>query len=207
MDRPFEVHPYDIAALERLLAEKSGAFVEVIHQKLHSLYFQEYFDALGAKTIIVEPDYVDRDFLEDFAGYYVRCFPDYRRKCTRLHFFARPFSEAEFEGLLSRALDDDHVRGLQDDYLGFVVVKPLPQTVVGRTCLRTYPRNGHRFYPIARLRGESLWDPVGGGDARLSGTRQCGRSVRHECALVGVSRNREALPPPDTVTRRDHARG
>lgn len=46
-----------------------------------------YFDHIGAKTIIVENDYIDRDFLEDYSGYYARCFHDYQRSCTRLHFF------------------------------------------------------------------------------------------------------------------------
>ena len=31
---------------------------------------------------------------------------------------------------------------LQKNYLGFIVVKPLPSTVVGRTCLKTYDDDG-----------------------------------------------------------------
>jgi hypothetical protein len=150
MTKPFEVYPYSIATLEQLLAEKSGALLEVVRGKLHSLYFEHYFGALGAQSIIVENDYIDRDFLEDFAGYYVRCFGDYKRKCTRLHFFKRGLTSATFEELISSQLVQDQIQAMQADYLGFVVVKPLPQTVVGRTCLATYPEDQHRYYPITR---------------------------------------------------------
>lgn len=150
MGNPFEVHPYSIAKLEQLLAEKSTALVEVVHEKLHSLYFENYFGALGAQTIIVENDYIDRDYLEDFAGYYVRCFPDYKRKCTRLHFFKRQLSTTDLEQALAAPMNDEQIESFQKDYLGFVVVKPLPQTIVGRTCLSTYPENQHRSYPITR---------------------------------------------------------
>ncbi len=150
MDKPFEVYPYSIKKLESLLAEKSEALLEVVHEKLHSLYFENYFEALGAVTILVENDCVDRDFLEDFAGYYVRCFPDYRRKCTRLHFFKCTLSNQEFEQLVSNPSDEAQTQSLQANYLGFVVVKPLPQTVVGRTCLTAYPDNNRRWYPITR---------------------------------------------------------
>lgn len=150
MSEPFEVHLYSIANLDRLLAEKSTAPVEVVHEKLHSLYFENYFEALGAQCIIVENEYIDRDFLEDFAGYYVRCFPDYKRKCTRLHFFKRGFSVADVDQLLGMQASSSQIQALQNDYLGFMVVKPLPQTIVGRTCLATYPEDSRRFYPISR---------------------------------------------------------
>lgn len=40
---------------------------------------------------------------------------------------------------------------LRDAYLGFVVIKPLPQTFIGRTCLKTYDDdNGRRHYPVTR---------------------------------------------------------
>jgi hypothetical protein len=44
-----------------------------------------------------------------------------------------------------------NAKRLQDGYLGFVVVKPLPQTIIGRTCLITYPADGgRRSFPILR---------------------------------------------------------
>lgn len=57
--------------------------------------FQEY----GSENIVVEKEYIDRDFLDDFAGYYVRCFTDYGRICSRFHFFRESFGEPEIERL------------------------------------------------------------------------------------------------------------
>jgi hypothetical protein len=158
MSERFEVSQYSIDELKRLLAEKSGAPPHIIDAKLHSLYFEEYFNALNAQTIVIEDDYVDRDFLEDFAGYYVRCFQNYTHRCIRLHFFAIPFNSQDFEELLALTGSCLELQTLQQAYLGFIVVKPLLQTVIGRTCLKTYPsENGRRHFPITRDYEASLF--------------------------------------------------
>ncbi|MGV8075581.1 MAG: hypothetical protein AB2L11_13625 [Syntrophobacteraceae bacterium] len=151
--KEFEVYPYDIAALNRILAEKSRAPEELVASKSHFYYFEKYCEDIGARTIIVENDYVDRDYLGDFAGYYVLCFEQYDRMCTRLHLFGISFGEKEFEGLLRGNGTSLTETQMQDAYLGFVIVKPLPQTIIGRTCLKTYDETiggGRRKYPITR---------------------------------------------------------
>lgn len=149
MSNKFQVVPYTIKNLKALLAEKSaGATVRVVSNKFHSIYFKEYFEKLQAKTVVVENDYVDRYFLEDFAGYYVRCFKKYERYCTRLHFFNTLFTERDLCNLLKGNRNSKlSEKILQEAYLGFVVVKPLPQTIIGRTCLKTYPKEDRRYYP------------------------------------------------------------
>lgn len=146
MPQFLEVIPYSISALRRLLSRKSAE--PVVEAKLHTRYFQAYFDKVRTATIVVESEYIDRDFLEDFAGYYVRCFAGYERKCARLHFFSTRFSRSD----LLKALDGSVSIGrrLQAAYLGFIVVKPLPLTIIGRTCLATYPEQEGRKFPITR---------------------------------------------------------
>lgn len=96
--------------------------------------------------------------LEDFVGYYVRCFHAYRRTCTRLHFFTRDFAAADFDALLSGGGAALSPGELQAHYLGFIVVKPLPQSMIGRTCLKTYPDDGgRRAYPIIRSYDANLF--------------------------------------------------
>lgn len=125
---------------------------------MHRQYFSDYFSVLCAKTIVVEPDYVDHDFLEDFAAYYVRCFEPYKRTTTRLHFFSTDFTEDQFRQTLTDPASELGAQQIQDSYLGFVVVKPLPQTVVGRTCLKTYPDDGgRREFPILRSYAANLF--------------------------------------------------
>lgn len=152
------VVPYSIATLIRLLAEKSKNTVEVVKAKLHSTYFEEYFANIRAATIVIEDEYVDRDFLEDFAAYYVRCFHPYDRYCSRLHFFGLEFDEREFDLLLRGAPEKVSAKALNDSYCGFIVVKPLPETIIGRTCLKKYPDDGgRRHYPITRKYDANLF--------------------------------------------------
>ena len=49
-----------------------------------------------AKTVLVENEYIDRNFLEDYSRYYARCFDTYSKTCARIHFFKNPFTEHEF---------------------------------------------------------------------------------------------------------------
>src|SRR5258708_38974121 len=72
-----------------------------------------------------------------------------RRRCARLRFFRSSFDRA----LISKAIGGDGaaVDTLRTSYLGFIVVKPLPSTVIGRTCLVTYGNVGRdRAFPTTR---------------------------------------------------------
>ncbi len=107
-------------------------------------YLGDYLSQLNAGTIVVEEPYTDADFLDDYTAYYARCFSSYGRWCRRLHFFSRSFDGEEFKGLV------DHQSSLQSDYLGFVVARPLPQAIIGRSVLRTFAPEGRRFFPVAK---------------------------------------------------------
>jgi hypothetical protein len=145
------VVPYSLTELIRLFASKSEATETYLQTKQHKPFLDGYLAELGARTIVVEPDYTDKDYLQDYAGYYVSCFHGYARKTARFHFFSNTFDQAALEGLL--AGDNQHLNMamLQEAYQGFVVVKPLPQTILGRTCLKTYPSdNGRRNFPVVQ---------------------------------------------------------
>ena len=145
------VVPYDLAALCGLVAEASNDRAETFQESVHAEFFKSYFEELGAKTILVEGDYTDRDYLEDYAAYYSRCFHPFPRTCRRLHFLSTTLSEAEYGRILS---GDDALRDrVEKHYLGFVVVRPIPGYAIGRTCLRTYREHGPdgvRAFPVTR---------------------------------------------------------
>ncbi|MCU7867441.1 MAG: hypothetical protein KZQ98_02760 [Candidatus Thiodiazotropha sp. (ex Lucinoma borealis)] len=145
---PFRVTHFSLEILIELITESCVQKL-CASKKSHIRYFHDYLKHIGASTILVEYDYTDRDFLEDYASYYIRCFFDYDRRCTRLHFFESVFEETSFNELLSGAEDLDP-GFFQDSYLGFMVLKSLPKTVIGRTCLNTYPKTDGRFFPIRR---------------------------------------------------------
>lgn len=149
---PFEVFPYTVSKLEEIYLDKTPISSYILNNKYHlKSYFPEYFNHVKPQTIVVENNYIDRDFLEDYAGFYVRCFKPPPRECTRLHFFSEKFDKDDFESLLSGANDTlrNKLTG-PDAYLGFIVLKHLPETIIGRTCLRTYPPSQRRLFPATR---------------------------------------------------------
>jgi hypothetical protein len=150
MNAPCEVHKYSIDRLLEIFAEKSSSSIYEVKKKLHAVYFHDYFGCIDAQTVVVENEYVDRDYLEDYSEYYVRCFQEYPRKCTRLHFFKNDFTFSIFEKCLLGNEDILTPTQLQENYLGFIVVKPLPRTIIGRTCLITYPQEDRRYFPATR---------------------------------------------------------
>jgi len=153
----FEVLPCSSDSLKSVLTEKTKIPAGELDTKAHINYFTDYFQAVKAKTFVVENDYVDHDYLEDHAEYYVRCFSEYKRKCARLHFFKINFSTGDFESLLKGEDCPLSSQLLQKAYLGFVVVKPLPKTIIGRTCLGTYEHEGRRHFPITRAYSANLF--------------------------------------------------
>ena len=93
------------------------------------------------QTIIIENDYVDEHYSEDYSLYYSKSFQPIGKKCVRLHFFAA--DENIVENLLSKATGQSSDYGftktqlydlvalgkfheLKDYYQGFVVIRPIP---------------------------------------------------------------------------------
>jgi hypothetical protein len=137
------VHPCNLNVLEGLLG--TGTSVR---------YLAEYLGALGATSIILEPNYVDRHYLDDFVRHYSRSFQAPSPKCSRLHFFATTSAD-ELDQCLDCAVQGEQERvnaqsRLTASYLGFVVRRPLRGPAMGRTVLRTYPPDGRRHYTVVR---------------------------------------------------------
>ncbi len=106
-----------------------------------SAYLLDYLDYLHAKTIVVEDKYIDKDYLIDYSNFYSRSFKEHSKYTTRLHFFGNSFSKSEFMGKFHS--DTTFQSDLSENYLGFIVVKPLEIDEkyyhIGRTLLATYP--------------------------------------------------------------------
>jgi hypothetical protein len=92
--------------------------------------------ASGCLSAIVEDEYLDRDYSQEFSHFYSRQFRRYRRRSKRIHFFT--LSSDELSGgrnskslalLLERASDEL-------GYLGFLVVRPVEEAPIGRSVLR-----------------------------------------------------------------------
>jgi hypothetical protein len=103
--------------------------------------FKYLKDNLHARIALIEDNYVDKDYLIDYSGYYARAFPKIDKCTTRIHFFSNSFSKEDFEGLLTNWVNEENelFMPFKEGYLGFVVIKPVKdkanRPLIGRTIL------------------------------------------------------------------------
>lgn len=116
-----------------------------------------YLNEMKVATAVIETEYVDRDYLDDYVRFYSRCYVKYPRRCHRIHFFKNEYKKEFIEDLLAKpdpstadesgaSPKDDAFTNFAKDYLGFVVIRPLATGLVGRTCLKSYPDENGRHY-------------------------------------------------------------
>lgn len=82
----------------------------------------------GAKSVVLELVYIDRDFSAAYAAFYATLFRPYPKHCARAHFFGDDVAEA-----VGRGEPAEVIAALQDaapSYLGNVVVRPLQHAPV-----------------------------------------------------------------------------
>lgn len=136
---PFLVCQFEKHTVSNLVKECFGSDFPDIFQKNQIDYIFRYLQALGAKSVLLEFEYVDRDYIEDYSRYYVKRFNNLGHRCARLHFFTtHDLDHGKIDKILAegdRQIESD----LQRAYLGYMVIKPLPKTFIGRTCLKIYP--------------------------------------------------------------------
>lgn len=138
---PVSVVPFSEDFLTNYIRFKTGwnrRSSIALKRQLAYLYKYLQKDHIKAATIVVENEYIDRNFLEDYAEYYARCFPQHPRFCARIHFFESDFSESTFTEKIAEN-DQEFIGLLSKSYLGFVVVRPIPDTFLAKACLIPYP--------------------------------------------------------------------
>lgn len=136
---PYLVCQFSKRTLSNLVKECFGADFPDVFKKPQVTYLFHYLTDLGAKSVLLEREYLDKDYLEDFSRYYVKCFQNSGHKCARLHFFNVEIDHTGLDNVLMVGKDAPGYGSLQESYLGFIVVKPLPKTFIGKTCLKRYP--------------------------------------------------------------------
>ncbi|EPT9251598.1 hypothetical protein ACVTNF_003813 [Photobacterium damselae] len=130
------ISKFDKLTLTNLVKECFGSDFPDIFRKKQIDYIYNYLKDLNAKSVLLEPDYVDKDYLEDFNNFYVKCFNNKGAMTARLHFFSDNLRHKELDDIL---ISGDNIKKIQDSYLGFTIIKPLVKNFIGKTCLKTYP--------------------------------------------------------------------
>jgi hypothetical protein len=137
---PYLVSRFAKETMTNLVRECFGYQFPDILQKPQVGYIFNYLNEMKAKSVLLEFDYVDKDFLEDFTRYYAKRYGNDGHKCARMHFFANTIDHGCITSVLEGGADADLiVAQLQKSYLGFMVIKPLPKTFIGKTCLKVLP--------------------------------------------------------------------
>lgn len=131
---PFLICDFGKPTISNLVKECFGSAFPDIYSKKQVDYIYRYLKDLGARSVLLEPDYVDKDYLEDYTRFYAHRFSNRGHRCARLHFFSDEVTHPVFDALLQGASTEE----LEKTYLGFVVIKPLPKTFIGKTCLKPY---------------------------------------------------------------------
>ena len=112
-------------------------------------FLANHLEQQGAQTLIIEDYYIDRHFMEEFSLYYARCFTPLQHHCKRIHVFGKVIDDASVTELMESAASGQVTavtQTLQESYLGYVVVRPLPSVPVGRTILSHPKDNPDRVF-------------------------------------------------------------
>lgn len=198
-----KLEPFDVASFPSGVREASQV-----------QYLRCYLADLNAQSVVEEPNYFDRDYLAEFAAFYSTSSKGYRNICRRLHLFDVPL--LELRQTLAAALGgiEEAVTRLNQSYLGFIVVRPLPMTPLGRTVLRLYPERSPNFpretRPARVYRANLLGLPL---EVRGLAWQQQDRGVG-ACATVALWTmfhssaldEHHAVPTTVEVTRAAHSR-
>ena len=128
-----------------------GAAVSNIIEKLR---------AAGAKSALVENDYLDRDYSDEFSVFYSRLFQRYRRHTRRLHFFRGNLAGAVAQGGFMGVIEAMNEARSTKEYLGFVVFRPVLDAPVGRAVLE-FVDAPKGLTPCVQVRANYVTHPLG----------------------------------------------
>ncbi|MHA2000932.1 MAG: hypothetical protein ACTSVU_02440 [Promethearchaeota archaeon] len=101
-------------------------------------YLNSYLSDLECSFMIIEGEYIDKYYLDDYLHFYANCYQDYHKKCKRVHFFKKKFNLDILLKSDSEKFNSNN-KYLQEIYLGFLIIRPVHNMYVGRTLLKTYP--------------------------------------------------------------------
>ena len=80
------------------------------------------------KAVLVEHDYLDKDYRSTFYNFYAKKGRPYRADCVRLHFF-------DEQVLFNGPSDENSERRIGDCYYGYMVLRPTIRGTLGRSVL------------------------------------------------------------------------
>ena len=116
-------------------------------------YLRDHLSAIDTKCLVFEEMYKDRHFISEHTLYYSTCHNVYPNFCHRVHAFGVEINIEEFEtALCGQGQDEENnTSRLCKNYLGFIVIRPVPAAHIGRTVLKPYDDNPDRKFTATRM--------------------------------------------------------
>jgi len=128
----------------------------------------------GAQSVLLERNYIDREFSAAYSAFYSTLFRPYRKHCSRVHFFA-----SDVSGLMADLGPAERVallEGARTSYLGNIVLRPLTHAPISSAHISTAA--------------------LAGGPLQETGVRS-----KFRCHVMGVDFSVEAMPLTQQDTR------
>lgn len=138
---------YDINILCSYISNQTHTPIHQIKQKPQITYIDNYlrfFNDEKSIHIVYENEYIEQHYIEDYSEYFSRCFHDYKRTCSRIHFFAFE-KNIDFCNELNSALNNKESEVNSSNYIGFIVIRPIPYTFLAKICFRTHSFDENRI--------------------------------------------------------------
>ena len=88
-------------------------------------------------SILSEKNYIDTSYLDDFAHHYAKNFQNYEKNCLRAHFFQ--CSPDDVSIIYEYNTSKEKIEELKKHYLGFIVIRPIPEYFIARACISVWP--------------------------------------------------------------------
>jgi hypothetical protein len=103
-----------------------------------------------AKAMLIETPYIDRHYIEEYQAFYCTALNPPSAKTTRIHFFEGEIDVAKLQSAAVASSPGEVERAHHEQYIGFVVVRPLPDAPIGRTVLGPYKDQPGRHLEACR---------------------------------------------------------
>ena len=142
MDESYGILEYTEENFFNYISYKTKTSYAEVSQKEQILYLAQYLSHHEKEKekifFIYENEYVDQHYLNDYSLYYSQSFYPYDKTCARIHFFLTK------EDITRNTLREEFIKALDKkdsivtdaDYLGFMVIRPIPNTFLAKVCIK-----------------------------------------------------------------------
>jgi len=121
------------------LADLARLNAEISHEYRPGVIVRTLSNGLspGVKAVLVERNYIDKDFRSTYYNFYAKKGASYRPDCVRLHFFD---GAVQFDAAALKLTCADN--RLDDHYFGYMVLRPTGIATIGRSVVSPDVRSG-----------------------------------------------------------------